>query len=1345
MNRMRGSMRRGMPWRLLYSLALAALLALPALADDGPMVRKQVAKTPAMESEKAQLSMMQFYVPATRANGELTTLEYFADLDGDNQPDGEAILTRDYAKPLVVTYWDKEPTGAAAYDILTGDEVGILIRRDAWGAFSLDDGDTWKEINLSESALESSFTLDNGAGAPYPGDVTEVFHAVAGNKILVAWASKYCDQGSPRYSLKDADGDGIPDDHASEDPDAVTIYPDPFGVAGSQRSIDYTEWMHHGQYPFAHVGEVPFSCVWTARGTVEQVTSPQTGLPQWGVRWRKAERLTSGRRDAFKLTLDGVEGAGFVVAWQEDPEGLRPGYGEGPGVGWSGATVNHKADIWYSFIGWNDFDLVENPLTPGIPATDPDLLDTNKPQVFERMSMPVRMTDNEKCEMEVDASGNVAGPKVSDDGKIINPYCYDLDLGNGTPAGKGTPDGVGDLCPVSRTVNPDGTVTYQVVDPNRIVSWTNAQGKLMQICVSDDGRMLNGQFGASRARLMLEGYTRPDGTKSAWVAILYEESKGLGAGHTELEPLDIGKDTMYHSFDMFHPDLAAAGHMLNMPETASPELALLYGVAVGDFLPLLPNDLAVARAGGDLYSAVPNQYDTSISRRGNLALQPGSKIAAAAATGAAGGMTSAVLLYKAGADRQGGPADIFMRRIVIPYGFNPATDNPYAVENLVCSEYDTSLTDVAEPTYPRTSYPYGLCVRGATNLSSTTPVSFEPLDNELPEHGITDRVLTWTQSPLNLGDEDWTNKYDVAKGHRGFLDGDFVMIMYGYSPNWLATSKGHEPYNLYIRRSFDGGVTWTTTPASLGGDGTTYDQVLGVGDRAWTETRVLGPGEFEPARNVSQMTSSKDTTLDPRYSPTNIGTQSDIFRILLPDGTYQMLAETDPLYDKRDPSKFFAVYETGDATVVLTAGEADPWDLYASRATNWGDDWDTVDVFAQGRGEWQERWDWIENKDETLSGEASIAASPDGQFAWIVWNQWAEDEADHVFDADPMFRRLWWDDSVTLVAEAGTYEAAEGDLVTLTGSATYDGDLNALTGSAVSKSLETLTFTWDLDTDGEFETAGRIAELRATGAMQGVALRVCNGTGRCDVDQGWINAKIHAPRVWNVRTAETSTRAGAAVSLTARFTDPGTGDSHDAMIDWGDGKIEPALTTEASDGKGAALVIGSHIYDAAGLYTVKVTVTDDDGHSGWDFLRYAVVYDRAAGNIDAPDLYFTDPTGGGTMKLDFHAKYKKEATVPEGRIKIERGTLRFEGAALDWLVVTPAGAIFLRGQGAVNGEGGYDVLVSAVAGKPDLVRMKIWKRNGLNRIVVYDSQPGAADDALATTPVTKGKIKIERD
>ena len=80
-------------------------------------------------------------------------------------------------------------------------------RRDAFGAISLDDGETWKATNLSNSADESSFDVstplqDPGEADPtpitaYPGDVPNVFHAVAGNKVMVAWHSKFCTGGSP--------------------------------------------------------------------------------------------------------------------------------------------------------------------------------------------------------------------------------------------------------------------------------------------------------------------------------------------------------------------------------------------------------------------------------------------------------------------------------------------------------------------------------------------------------------------------------------------------------------------------------------------------------------------------------------------------------------------------------------------------------------------------------------------------------------------------------------------------------------------------------------------------------------------------------------------------------------------------------------------------------------------------------------------------------------------------------------------------------------------------------------------------------------------------------------------
>ena len=122
------------------------------------------------------------------------------------------------------------------------------------------------------------------------------------------------------------------------------------------------------------------------------------------------------------------------------------------------------------------------------------------------------------------------------------------------------------------------------------------------------------------------------------------------------------------------------------------------------------------------------------------------------------------------------------------------------------------------------------------------------------------KVTEWVQAEDNFNDPSWVNPYDVSKGHRGFIDGDFVMMMYATAPNWKANTIGNEAYNLYIRRSFDGGQTWTTLPASFthingvtySGDGTESCEDYGWGGQVEEETCTLyGAGEFEQARNVS--------------------------------------------------------------------------------------------------------------------------------------------------------------------------------------------------------------------------------------------------------------------------------------------------------------------------------------------------------------------------------------------------------------------------------------------------------------------------------------------------------------
>jgi hypothetical protein len=903
--------------------AVLACLISMVHADEGQMFRRNVSRIPDGHTEYASMGMMHFYVPAQKADGTLVPVEYY-------DAGGTLIDTREMAKPLVSGYVDEPEAetiaSMAARLPLSHDEggPGLLggvefgLARDAYTAVSLDDGATWKQYNLSKSADLSSFSLANGDA--YPGDVHYMpYIAVEGNYVLVAWISKYCSGGTPAYNWVDEWGN--------------LLYPDLFGVAGSQQSVDYTLQGH------PEVGEIPYGCVWTARGTLEESVD-ENGAPTGGhqVVWRKAERLTSGRRDANLVQTTGVQGAGFVMIWQEDPEGLRPGQGLGPGEGWSGAVVHNKTDMWYSYIAWDDF----------APVMEEDA-DT-VPKVAVPFSLPVRMTDNDICR-------DVNSP----------PYCY-TDFSTDPPT------------VYENYADSGGNATFCV----ETVQWTNPGGTTHNVCKTGDGRVLQGRTGSSRNRLSLQSYTNSEGLTGAWVIVAYEENKALGnvLDPDTGEPIDIGKNIWYHSFDMFQPDLVAQGGMLNAP-ARDPD--------TGDFY-----DVYVDEWGNDLYM-------TDISRRFSLMAQPYTKIWQTDATAA----TSAIAIFKQGEINQGGPADIMLRRFVLPGNFDPTLDNPYAYDNMACDEQWYGDGSNA-------NYVQGLCISPPINVSGTTALACEGGDcpPQLPDPGSVDqfpRVIAWGQTADNLDDEWWANPFDVSKGHRGFIDGDFVMMLYAWSPNWNQNAVGNDHYNLYIRRSFDGGITWTTTPANYthwdgsnwSGAGTTTCENWGYGNTQYPVCTDYGPGEFEQARNVSQLMGNKITILDPRYTPTGG-----------PKATGDILTDGAFLYpdDERNPSKFFIIYETGDNTTVVD-GEATPLNLYYSRALNFGDTYYEVEYYNQQTGETYLAWDWLENQKEDLSGEACVWANPGGNFFYAVWNQWREDEEEHVSDSDVWYRRVMWIDS----------------------------------------------------------------------------------------------------------------------------------------------------------------------------------------------------------------------------------------------------------------------------------------------------------------------------------------------
>jgi hypothetical protein len=416
-----------------------------------------------MPNANNTLVRMGMAIDPLTASGESAILLHLADTNDTK------------VRPLLISYAEQVVGG---YEMGDGSaDIGDPTHLDdIFVSLSRDDGETWKKYQLSDFAkkLKSSIDVkwdmndDNVTETTrYPGHNVKPTMVVSGDNILVAWHSKYCPSGNP-FGLTPTD-------------DTNTSYADDFfQVNGKQGSIDYTA--KDGTIMVAPNGkkvfEVPFSCIWTARGVFDASNAENPII------WRAPEQLTTGRRDANKVTIataaPGVgSDDGFAITWQEDPKGLRSGKGEGPGDGWSGATTNHGADIWYSMIKMENF------------AETNGVVDT-KPKPKYSFSYPIRITDNEKCQ-------------VGDTKLYCQALCDEF----------GSEDGI---C---------NTGERDMLDNERV--------------------HLNGDTGASRPTLNILKTN-----EGQYVVVLgYEETKGLSAQATPDDENDIaleGKSVYYESF-----------------------------------------------------------------------------------------------------------------------------------------------------------------------------------------------------------------------------------------------------------------------------------------------------------------------------------------------------------------------------------------------------------------------------------------------------------------------------------------------------------------------------------------------------------------------------------------------------------------------------------------------------------------------------------------------------------------------------------------------------------------------------------------------------------------------------
>lgn len=407
--------------------------------------------------------------------------------------------------------------------------------------------------------------------------------------------------------------------------------------------------------------------------------------------------------------------------------------------------------------------------------------------------------------------------------------------------------------------------------------------------------------------------------------------------------------------------------------------------------------------------------------------------------------------------------------------------------------------------------------------------------------------------------------------------------------------------------------------------------------------------------------------------------------------------------------------------------------------------------------------------DETVSVSFLGTASDPGS-ADILTFEWDFDYDGINFDVEATGETAtytWNDDWVCVVAlrvtdddGASTIDALNVQVMNVAPSTIVgtdqtcgEGDIINFEGQASDPSPEdTLTYSWDF---GDGSTAsGTLTPTHAYGdnGVYTVSLTVKDDDGGTTTDTLTVTVSNVVPVLSEITATLDPVQVDSIIVASATFTDTGILDTHTSVWDWGDG-----ITTEAqiSETGGCGDASGNHAYASAGIYTVTLTITDDDGDLDYKEFRYVVVYDPSEGFvtgggwINSPaGAYALDPELTGKATFGFVSKYKKGATVPTGNTEFifHAGNLEFHSTSYDWLVIAGNNAKY-TGTGTIKGlEGEYAFMLTATDGdskdNPDLFRIKIWNKN--TGEIIYDNRMDLEDDKYGGTAISGGSIIVHK-
>ena len=169
------------------------------------------------------------------------------------------------------------------------------------------------------------------------------------------------------------------------------------------------------------------------------------------------------------------------------------------------------------------------------------------------------------------------------------------------------------------------------------------------------------------------------------------------------------------------------------------------------------------------------------------------------------------------------------------------------------------------------------------------------------------------------------------------------------------------------------------------------------------------------------------------------------------------------------------------------------------------------------------------------------------------------------------------------------------------------GRLGNAQGDRDDPNGDTLTYAWDIDNNGRFETNGQSVTFSAAGldgpTSATVAVQAGNPLGLTAVATVTVNVLNAKPSVNTPTVAPEPSTEGQSVTASATFSDAGVADTHTCTVDYGDGSGVQAATACTSP-----WTAPSHTYPTYRTYTLTISVTDDDGGVGTSTGSHVVIF-----------------------------------------------------------------------------------------------------------------------------------------